>query len=61
MTGLYTESERHPDVGVGRVVVVGIAVVVDIAEVRGRVRRLKPPVTAITADNRKKRNYFLFF
>ena len=38
---------------VGRVVVVGIAVVVDIAEVSGRVRRLQPPITAITADNRK--------
>lgn len=47
------ESERHPDVGISRIVVVGIAVVVDIAEVSGRVRRLQPPITAITADNRK--------
>ena len=45
------ESERGADVGVGRVVVVGIAVVVDIREVRRAVGRLQPPVAAITADN----------
>ena len=41
------ESERHADVGVGRVVVVGIPVVVDIREVRGRVGGLQPPVATV--------------
>ena len=40
------EAERHADVGVGRVVV-GIPVVVDIREVRGRVGGLQPPVATV--------------
>lgn len=42
-----TESERHP-IRVARAVVVGIPVVVDIAEVGGvaLIRRLAPPVVA---------------
>lgn len=46
---LYTESGQHANVGVRSVVVVGIAVIVDIARVRSVTRRsgTLPPVAAI--------------
>ena len=47
-----TESDGRGNVGVGSVVVVGIAVVVDIAPVRGipRIHREYPPVVAATQE-----------
>lgn len=53
LTGQLTESERHADVGVRSVVIVGIPVVVDITEVGSvaRVRGLTPPVVPGAAQN----------
>ena len=41
------ESDGLADPGVGCIVVVGIPVVVDIREVRGRVGGLQPPVATV--------------
>lgn len=45
---LFTESDGRGDVGIRGIVVVGIAVVVDIAPIRrvASVRGKKPPVVA---------------
>ena len=47
-----TESDGRGNVGVGCVVVVGIAVVVDIAPIRGipRINREYPPVVTATQE-----------
>lgn len=47
---LRTESERHT-ISVSRTVVVGIAIVVDIAEVSGRVSKREPPIAPYSANN----------
>lgn len=47
---VYSESDGRRDVGVGGIVVVGIAIVVHIAPIRGvtGIGREKPPVVAAT-------------
>lgn len=55
---MQTESDRHADVGVGRVVVVRVPVVVHVAEVRGiaGVSGEKPPVRAVIKSSLTKRH-----
>ena len=56
-----TESQRHP-ISIVRVVVVAVAVVVHITEVRCVVRRPQPPIVARRSAFQRKTytNYFMF-
>lgn len=44
---MYAESEDHT-IGVARVVVVLVAIVIDVTEIRGIVHRTQPPVVGAT-------------
>ncbi len=57
------ESQRGADAGVRRRIIVGVAVVVDIADIRGRARvnRQLPPVAARTNTTVNQRITIAFF